>query len=157
MTAHPDMADVRGQLRARRAVEIAAAGGHNLLMIGPPGAGKTMLARRLPGLLPRAEPGRGAGDHPDPLGGRRLLADGRAMLGRPFRAPHHSASVAALVGSARLRPGEVTLAHRGVLFLDELPEFQRPVAGGAANAAGGRRGADLAGGRLGAAAGAVRW
>ncbi len=121
----PDLADVRGQLRARRAVEIAAAGGHNLLMVGPPGSGKTMLARRMPGLLPAAS-------QAEALEITRIhsaageLQPGSGLLGRPFRAPHHSASVAALVGNARLRPGEVTLAHRGILFLDELPEFQRP-------------------------------
>jgi len=122
---YPDMADVRGQLRARRAVEIAAAGNHNLLMCGPPGSGKSMLARRLPGLLPPPSPA-------EILEIARVrsaagLIDDERLPGRPFRSPHHSASVAALVGTARLRPGEVSLAHRGVLFLDELAEFQRPV------------------------------
>jgi len=121
---HPDMADVRGQLRARRAVEIAAAGGHNLLMVGPPGSGKTMLARRLPGLLPAPTPGEALEITRIASAAGELAADA-GLLGRPFRAPHHSASVAALVGNARLRPGEVTMAHRGVLFLDELPEFNR--------------------------------
>lgn len=118
-----DMRDVKGQEAAKRALEIAAAGGHNLMMIGPPGSGKSMLAQRLPGLLP-------------PLSARELLEvsqiqsiagmlqRGRLSRARPFRAPHHSASMAALVGGGiRARPGEVSLAHHGVLFLDEIPEF----------------------------------
>jgi len=118
-----DLADIKGQENAKRALEIAAAGGHNLLMIGPPGAGKSMLAARLPSILP-------------PLSPAELLEvsmiasvageiEGGALTNqRPFRAPHHSASMPALVGGGlRARPGEISLAHHGVLFLDELPEF----------------------------------
>jgi magnesium chelatase family protein len=120
----PDLRDIKGQESAKRALEIAAAGGHNLLMSGPPGAGKSMLASRLPSILP-------------PLTPRELLevsmihsvagqiAGGALTDRRPFRAPHHSASMAALVGGGHhARPGEISLAHNGVLFLDELPEFQ---------------------------------
>ncbi|RLQ86860.1 YifB family Mg chelatase-like AAA ATPase [Notoacmeibacter ruber] len=123
----PDLADVRGQETAKRALEIAAAGGHNLLMVGPPGSGKSMLAARLPSILPSLSP-------------RELLevsmvasiagelAGGQLSERRPFRAPHHSASMAAMVGGGtRARPGEVSLAHNGVLFLDELPEFHPTV------------------------------
>jgi magnesium chelatase family protein len=126
-TTIPDLKDVKGQETAKRALEIAAAGGHNMLMIGPPGAGKSMLASRLPGLLP-------------PMDAREALEismiqslagelrDGAISRRRPFRAPHHSASMPALVGGGvRVKPGEVSLSHNGVLFLDELPEFQRAV------------------------------
>lgn len=121
-----DLADVRGQAQAKRALEIAACGGHNLLLYGPPGTGKTMLASRLPGLLP-------------PLAEREMLdvaaiysvaaqSQDRPWQQRPFRAPHHTASAIALVGGgANPRPGEISLAHCGVLFLDELPEFSRHV------------------------------
>jgi magnesium chelatase family protein len=118
-----DLADVRGQEMAKRALEIAAAGGHHLLMSGPPGAGKSMLARRLPGLLPPLEPAEMLEvSMIQSMAGQ--ICNGQLSRERPFRAPHHSASMAALVGGgARPRPGEVALAHHGVLFLDELPEF----------------------------------
>lgn len=124
---HPDLRDIKGQESAKRALEVAASGGHNMLMIGPPGSGKSMLASRLPGIIPS-------------LGSREMLdvsliasitgnlKDGTISNVRPFRDPHHSCSMAAMVGGGkRALPGEVTLAHNGVLFLDELPEFPRNV------------------------------
>ena len=139
-----DLADIKGQESAKRALEVAAAGGHNLLMIGPPGSGKSMLAARLPTILPTLSPAEllevsmiasVAGE----------IENGALTNRRPFRAPHHSASMPALVGGGlRARPGEVSLAHHGVLFLDELPEFAAAGARRAAPAAGDRRGRDRA-------------
>lgn len=121
----PDMADIKGQDSAKRALVVAAAGGHNLLMVGPPGAGKSMMAARLPGLLPDMTP-REALEASMVASVAGELAGGAISRARPFRAPHHSASQPALVGGgAKARPGEVSLAHGGVLFLDELPEFSR--------------------------------
>ena len=123
--AGPDLVDVKGQAHARRALEVAAAGGHHLLMIGPPGCGKTMLARRLAGILPPLELEESI-DVTCVYSAAGMLREPGLMRTRPFRAPHHTISGVGLVGGGRLpRPGEVTLAHHGVLFLDELAEFGR--------------------------------
>jgi magnesium chelatase family protein len=122
--ALPDLSDIKGQEAAKRALEVAAAGGHHMLMVGPPGAGKSMLAQRLPSILPPME----SREMLDisiiaSLGGE--LKSGQLSRRRPFRSPHHSASMPALVGGGlKAKPGEMALAHHGVLFLDELPEFQ---------------------------------
>ncbi len=122
---YPDMADIKGQESAKRALEIAAAGGHNMLMMGPPGSGKSMLASRLPGILPPLDPAEALSvSMIHSVAGE--LKSGGLLKTRPYRDPHHSASMPSLVGGGlKVKPGEISLAHHGVLFLDELPEFQR--------------------------------
>ncbi|GAA4763584.1 YifB family Mg chelatase-like AAA ATPase [Stakelama sediminis] len=126
-TSGPDLKQVKGQETAKRALEIAAAGGHNLLMIGPPGAGKSLMAACLPGILPPLDSAE-ALEVSMVASVAGTLEGGQLTRTRPFRSPHHSASMAALTGGGlKVKPGEVSLAHLGVLFLDELPEFQRAV------------------------------
>ena len=126
-TSAPDLRDVKGQERAKRALEIAAAGRHHLLMVGAPGSGKSMLAARLPGILPPLSPAEALETSMiHSLAG--LIDEGGISRSRPFREPHHTASMAAIIGGGRnAKPGEVSLAHNGVLFMDEFPEFQRMV------------------------------
>jgi len=122
-----DLRDVKGQERAKRALEIAAAGRHHLMMVGPPGSGKSMLAARLPGLLPPLSPAEALETSMiHSVAG--LISEGGISRTRPYREPHHTASMAAITGGGRsAKPGEISLAHNGVLFMDEFPEFPRPV------------------------------
>ena len=124
---YPDLADIKGQESSKRALEVAASGNHNILMIGPPGSGKSMLAARLAGITPNLDSSEIL-DVSMIASVANKLIDGKIQTARPYRSPHHSCSMAAMVGGGRkANAGEVTLAHRGVLFLDELPEFPRNV------------------------------
>lgn len=122
-----DFAEVKGQENVKRALEVAAAGGHNILLIGPPGAGKSMLAKRLPTILPDMSRREQLETTAIYSVAGQTVKDGHIMAERPFRSPHHTMSHAAMAGGAQLQPGEISLAHNGILFLDELPEFHRDV------------------------------
>lgn len=125
--SYPDLKDIKGQESAKRALEVAASGGHNILMIGPPGSGKSMLASRLPGIMPKLD-AKEMLDVSMIASVSNNLTDGVVIKHRPYRDPHHNCSMAAMIGGGRkAAPGEVSLAHNGVLFLDELPEFPRSV------------------------------